>query len=221
MVDNAFLDKGLVLGYCFPVDIHHRKCKDYLQNEEREFYITKHIESIYAAKRREMIKEHRNAVLKHVRYIDRNYDSEIGPMDLQDIRRRLNRGSSEAKNYLIAYYEGRQFANPRDVVADLREFVRGMQSHVTDRKDDFDELVEMWSREEDYPGLEDSLRDIREDKEEDFWVCVDAHDLGERTEGETELATTDIDDLASEDRIELITENTSIDSVKALAFTGS
>jgi hypothetical protein len=220
MVDNAFLDKGLVLGFCFPVDLHHRKCRQYLENGTIEFYLTDQIESIYGVKRREKIKEHRNAVLKHVRYIDRNYDSEMGPLDLRDVRNRLNRGSSVAKNYLMSYYEGRQFANPIDVVEDLREFARGMESHITDRKDEFDEIVEMWSREDDYPDLEDSLRDIRDDKEEDFWVCVDAHDLGERTQGETELATTDIDDLASEDRIELITGNTSIDSVMALAFTG-
>ena len=141
-------------------------------------------------------------------------------MDLQNVRRRLNRKYSDASKYLRDYYEGKQFANPQDVVEELREFARGMQSHVSDRKDEFDELVETWTREDDYPSLEDSLRSIREDKEEDYWVCVDAHDLGERTPGETELATTDIDDLANEDRKELIIGNTSIDSVQALAFTG-
>lgn len=220
MVDNAFLDKGLVLGFCFPVDLHHRKCRQYLEDGAVEFYLTNHIESIYGAKRREKIKEHRSAVLKHIRYIDSNFESEMGPMDLQNVRRRLNRRSSDASEYLRDYYEGKQFANPQDVVEELREFARGMQSHVSDRKDEFDELVETWTRENDYPSLEDSLRSIREDKEEDYWVCVDAHDLGERTPGETELATTDIDDLANEERKELIIGNTSIDSVQALAFTG-
>lgn len=219
MVDNAFLDKGLVLGFCFPVDLHHRKCRQYLEDGAIEFYLTEHIESIYGAKRREKIKEHRSAVLKHVRYIDSNFESEMGPMDLQNVRHRLNRRSNDASKYLKYYYEGKQFSNPQDIVEELREFARGMQSHVSNRKDEFDKLVETWTREEDYPVLEDSLRSIRDDKEEDYWVCVDAHDLGERTPGETELATTDIDDLANEDRKRLIIENTSIDSVQALAFT--
>lgn len=221
MTDNAFLDKGLVLGFCFPVDLHHRKCRQYLQNGTMEFYLTDQIESIYGAKRYEKIKEHRNAVLKHARYIDQNYDSEMGPMDLRDVRRHLNSESNNAYKYLIDYYEGKQFANPRDVVKDLREFGRGMESHVSNRKDEFDELVKLRPREDDYPNLENDLRSIREDKEEDYWVCVDAHDLGERTPGKTELATTDIDDLANEDRKELIIEKTSIDSVEAVAFTSS
>ncbi|QLH76668.1 hypothetical protein HZS55_04835 [Halosimplex rubrum] len=221
MTDNAFLDKGLVLGFCFPVDLHHRLCRQYLEDEAREFYLTEDIESIYAAKKREKIQAHRTAVLKHVRYIEQNYDSEMGPMDLQEVRRRLDRRSNDAWKYLKHYYEGKQFANPRDVVDDLREFARGMESHVSSRKDEFDELVEIWTREEDYPDLEESLRSIREDKEEDYWVCVDAHDLGERTSDETELATTDLDDLANGNRQKLIIENTSVDSVEAVAFTGS
>lgn len=141
-------------------------------------------------------------------------------MDLQDVRRRLDRSSNDAWKYLRDYYEGKQFANPRDVVKDLREFARGMESHVSDRKDEFDELVDLWNRDVEYPDLEDGLRSIQEDKEEDYWVCVDAHDLGERTPDETELATTDIEDLASEERKELIVDETSIDSVEAVAFTG-
>lgn len=221
MPDNAFLDKGIVLGFCFPVDLHHRKCKQYLGNGATEFRLTEHVESIYRVKRRQMIKEHRSAVLKHVRYVDRNFDSEMGPMDLRDVRRRLDSKFSDARNYLREYYDGKQFANPRDVVEELREFARGMESHVSNRKDEFDELVEFWAREDDYPKLGDALENIREDKEEDYWVCVDAHDLGERTPGDTELATTDVDDLANEDRRELIIENTAVDSVAAIAFTGN
>jgi len=219
MTDNAFLDKGLVLGFCFPVDLHHRKCRTYLGDESKEFYLTDHVDAIYEAKRREKIKEHRNAILKHVRYVDRNYDSEMGPMDLRDVRRRLDGRANDACHYLRDYYEGKQFANPRDVVADLREVARGMQSHVSERKDEFDDLVESWTREVDYPDLKGALGRIREDKEEDYWVCVDAHDLGERTAGETELATTDIDDLANEERRELIVGKTSVDSVAAVAVT--
>lgn len=220
MTDNAFLDKGIVLGFCFPVDLHHRECKTYLQSGSMEYYLTGHVESIYGAKRREKIKAHRNAVLKHARYVDRNYNSEMGPMDLRDVRRHLDRGGNEARAYLKAYYDGKQFANPADVVKDLREFARGMQSHVSERKEKFDELVEPWTRKEEYPDLEDYLASIRADKEEDFWICVDAHDLAARTQGETELATTDVDDLANENRRELIVENTAIDSVEAVVFIG-
>jgi hypothetical protein len=118
-------------------------------------------------------------------------------------------------------YEGKQFANPGDVVEELREFARGMQSHVSDRKEEFDKIVNHWNREDDYPDLEDKLASVREDKEEDYWVCVDAHDSGEMTSGKTELATTDIDHLANETRRDLILEHTSIDTVEAVAFTSS
>ncbi|CQH64113.1 uncharacterized protein HHUB_4281 (plasmid) [Halobacterium hubeiense] len=220
MSDNAFLDKGIVLGFCFPVDLHHQKCRTYL-NGGKDFYLTEHIDSIYEAKRKEKIKQHRSAVLKHARYIDQNYDSEIGPMELRDVRRHLDRKDSGAAEYLKAYYEGKQFANARDVVEELRDFARGMESHVSDRKKEFDRLVVQWNREEDYPDLHDALKDIREDKEEDYWVCVDAHDLAKRTSGSTELATTDIDDLANDGRESLIVNETEIDSVSGVAITGS
>jgi len=216
---KSFLDKGVVLGFCFPVDLHHRNCKEYLLNENTEFYLTEEIESIYEAKRQQMVEEHREAIFDHARYVRKNFDSEMGPMELNNLRGRLSRRSNEASEYLMDYYNGKQFAYPRNVASDLRDFARGMESHVSERKEEFDELVEIWEREDEYPELENCLGDIRLDKEEDYWVCVDAHDLGVKTSGETELATVDVDDLASEEREELITRETSIDAVRSLAVT--
>ena len=63
MADQAFLDKGVLLGYCFFTDTHHVVCKDYIESSAADFYATKQVEDIFNKKKDSIIESHRQAIL--------------------------------------------------------------------------------------------------------------------------------------------------------------
>lgn len=216
----SFLDKGILLGYCFTVDIHHRKCANYLDDDELEFFITEDIEEAFERNISRIVEDHRGEILDHVRQLKQSdFSGELGPMELKSIRtQQISKGRfPNGWRYLQDFYNQKNLISVGELEFELREMARQIESKAKSRKNRFDGLITMWERETGYPEVESALEELRDDDAEDFWVCVDAHDLGARTDDETELATTNPRDFIRSGRRELIIENTEIDDVVEVA----
>lgn len=220
---NSFLDKGILLGFCFRPDPHHRPCAEYLYQDDLSSFITDQIDQIFRLKKRELADKHETNILKHVSELERSkYDGQLGPMELKEIRRDVLDTRSDTYDFLEYYYSNElpQIISMYELKEQLRELARSMRSLALGRKEEFDEIVNLWVREDEYPEVEDGLQEIREAKEEDMWVCVDAHDLAVRKSGETELGTTDFQDFIRDGRRELILDVTALDDVVGIGMTG-
>lgn len=216
---NLFLDKGVVLGFCHTVESHHQACREYLTAQDVEPYFTREVERIFSAKRNELSARYSNAVLEHMAEVNRgDRYAELGPSELQAIRRSIP-ASNPARDFLLRWYEGEvpQFIARMELVDRLRNMARDIDQMAVERKKKLDEMTTIWERDSDYPEIQSALSEIREDKEEDLWICIDAHDLAVRTEDRTELGTTDLNDLIRDGRRDLIVDETEIDDVISLA----
>lgn len=218
MPDTSFLDKGVLLGYCFTVHAHHERCKRYFSDSTATFYVTEYIESVYDEKRDELLKAHRNAILDHVARLKRSeeFSEELDPDDVSEIRRWMIPTDNEAWRYLRDYYDDLSYTSVHEIETDLRGLSRELDKLVKRRKDEFDTHVKTWTRETEYPKLETDLNELRRGEEEDYWVCVDAHDLACRTSGTTELATNNPSDFGEEAYGPLIRRQTDVDAIKIL-----
>jgi len=100
----------------------------------------------------------------------------------------------------------------------LRYLARDIERMAYQRKSDFDELVILWKREDDYPDVKTVLSGM---SAEDMFVCVDAHDVAVHLDVATELATADESDFIENDREELILDNTALDAIVGLSVASS
>lgn len=219
MAESAFLDRGVVLGYCFTVKQQHRVCREYLAQDAKEFYVTQEVESIYDQKKRELTEKYSDKIRNHGADLTRSkFDGELGPMELKEITNRIVPGSG-ASGFLEEWYirEVPQIISMYRLKQRLRDLARDIERLAEERKDEFDDQVALWERERDYPNIRDQLEEIEKEKEEDVWICIDAHDLATRTDGYTELATTDLSDFIRGGRKRLILESTDLDEVVPIA----
>lgn len=213
----AFLDKGVLLGFCFTVDTHHRPCLKYLTQDGVEPYVTGEIDSAFDRNKSRLSRRYHDNILNHVsRLTKSNFEGEVGPMELQKIRKKLLDQGNNAFHFLEYYYRevAPSVTSIYELKTQLRDLARDIEQLSLTRKQEFDELVHEWEREDEYPDVEEALSEI---KGEDMWVCIDAHDLAVNKEDETELATTDPKDMVKNGREDLILENTSISQIIDLA----
>lgn len=218
MVDTSFLDKGILLGYCFTVHTHHEKCEKYLSDADTVFYVTKYIDDVYEEKKREVIKQHRTAILDHITRLKRadEFSEGLDPDDIDEIRRWMITTANDAWRYLRDYYDGLSYTTVHDVEDDLRSLARELDKLARRRKEKFDSRVESWTRDCEYPELEDDLSNLRKEEKEDYWVCIDAHDLACRTPGTTELVTNNPSDFGEQAYGSVIKQVTDIDEIRIL-----
>lgn len=220
MGNSSFLDKGLLLGFCFTVDVHHVKCRQYLDNPGLDFYITEEVERAFNDNKKRMVEDHRKELLKHVQRLEKSdFNGRLGPMELQSIRDDLitKRSYPNSWRYLRDYYDELNIISVREIQEELREIARQIEAQAEERRQEFTGFIHIWERADEYPGVEDNLEEIRVAKAEDFWICIDAHDLAVRTDGQTELATTDLNDFIRGGRRDLILDSTEIDSIEEVA----
>lgn len=217
MSDAAFLDTGVVFGYCVPLDQHHVRCSEYVEDTDRTVYTTSTVDSEFQRMKRDRVQELATAVLDHVRALLRaDFEGTLGPMDVDDIQRRILARDDDAYQYLYWYYDDLEpFVARREVVEDLREFARDVESVALQRKEDLDSTVEEWV-------CRDSHRELRSDlsmiHDEDRRICVEAHDLACHVDGRTEFATVNPRDFLDDGREERILEATEIDAIRDLAI---
>jgi len=219
MPDNSFLDKGIILGYCFLLDPHHHVCSDYIHSNDLEYYATEIVQNIYRTKKDELISRQRAGILGHVRRIEMNYGEVLSEDDIEDIVENIDRYNNDAWRYLEDYYEGLSDIRKYTVTEDLRDAVQDIETLADDRKDELFSIMMSWIRFNSYPDLHTEFDDLKREDEEDFYVLLDAHDLGAATNGRTELATPNPADFASGDIRERILERTGIDEVRIVAVS--
>jgi predicted nucleic acid-binding protein len=83
MMETAFLDTGVVLAYCFTNDIHHYKCRNYIEDDTLAVFISEDIEDAYRRKEPHLTERYSDAVLVHVSDLQRSeYEGQLDPLDI-------------------------------------------------------------------------------------------------------------------------------------------
>lgn len=222
MSTSSFLDKGILLGFCFSIDTHHRKCRGYLFRDDVSPYYTEDVREAFEENKDRMVRDHRTELLHHARVLEQSsYGGALTETELDEIRSEVVTRSDypNAWRYLGDYYESLSSPSVTRILDEIREIAREIESTAHARFSEMEGMVTLWSRAEAYPTVQTALDEIRSSKEEDLWICIDAHDLAEHIDGHTELATTDFKDLIDGGRRELILEHTSLDDVVGVGVT--
>ncbi|WP_436343373.1 hypothetical protein [Natronorubrum sp. FCH18a] len=217
---HAFLDTGVVLGFCFTTDMHHLKCKDYIQDDEKQCYITADVNEAYKRKKPYLTERYSDAILDHADKIkgSSSFEGQLDSLDIRDIREDLLSAENDSYQFLYWYYKRKvpNYIMVEDLCRQLREIARDIEGSALKRKEILDDILEMWCRENDYESVADALSPVHA---EDRDICLDAHDLACERTGTIELATTDPKDFVKNGHRELILENTEISDVVSLAIT--
>lgn len=221
MEEHAFLDTGVVLGFCFTVDTHHLKCKDYLQENGKQCYVTADVEEAYKRKKPYLTERYSKAILDHADHIKNSsaFEGQLDSLDIRDIREDLLSPRNDSYQFLYWFYKRKapNYIQVTELCNQLREIARDIEGNALRRKETLDKLLERWCREEEYNLVADALSAIHE---EDRDICLDAHDLACEQTGTVELATTDPKDFVKNGHKQLILEHTEIDDVISLAISG-
>ncbi|WP_373189962.1 hypothetical protein [Halolamina sp.] len=217
MPRNAFLDTGVVLAFCFQMDMHHVNCRNYLTDNDHTYFINDDIEEEYNHKEAELVERYSSGILRHVSEIKRSdYEGQLDSMDMSQIRRNFLDTSNPAYRFLTRYYANElpNFILVSELEEQLRSLAREIEEMALFRKDEFDGLVYHWEQQGDAGDLETELAAIHS---ADRDVCIAAHDLAAHRTGETELATTNPRDFVDDGHRDMILEHTALDDVVSLA----
>jgi len=212
----AFLDTGVLLGYCFTVDSHHTPCKKYINESEYDYFTSPTVETEYENVKYKLNTRYSEAVLDHVSDLRRSdLEGQLGPTDLDHTKKHiLNRGN-QAYNALYRYYDEilPQFVQLEQVITQLRQLSRDIEQTALDRKNEIDALTRLWKVDEEYSGIRSALSDMHEP---DLTICIEGHDLAVHMDTETELATCNPNDYTRNGREELILEHTALKEINCL-----
>lgn len=221
MADSAFLDKGIILGYCFYTDTHHVRCSDYIESSDAELYATKQVEDIFQKAKEHIIKKHRRAITEFIQWLNREYSGTLTSDDIAEIQDHIDRRANPAWRYLLDYFEDKSGREVYPVTKKLRQIIRDIEQLAEERNEKLQPKVLGWIRFEGYPELEDHLSSLFEKDEEDYWIAVDAHDLGLHVDGTTELATNNPSDFDDDAVREEILTHTAIDEINLVFVSRS
>lgn len=214
MACAAFLDKGIILGYCFYTDVHHERCREYIESTEADLHTTKQVEDIFENARERIVQTHRRAITGFIRWLTREYAGTLTEDDITAIQDHIDREENPAWRYLLDFFQDKAGNEVHPIARALRELARDIEQLAEERNEELQPQILGWIRLETYPDLEESLSSLFEADTEDYWIVVDAHDLARYVEGPTELATTNPSDFDDEGVREEILTNTAIDEIE-------
>lgn len=217
MSEASFLDTGVVLGFCFRDDIHHHRCRQYLDGHDFELFISDHVESEYLNREPSLAQEIADGVLAHIKQLrGSEFEGQLDSMDTSKIRQNLIRSDNAAGKTLHAFYRNEipKFIQLSDMIDRLRDLARDIEQNAIENRSELMQQVEVWERDEEYSDIDNDLTEIPYD---DRRICLDAHDVATATDYLTELATTNPTDLVDNGYRELILEETSLQDVVSLA----
>lgn len=221
MADSAFLDKGVILGYCFYTDTHHVRCKDYIESTDAELFATKQVEDIFQKAKDRIIKSHRRAITEIIRWVKKEFSGTLVSADIAEIQNHIARGENPAWRYLLDYFEDKSGKEVYPVTKNLRQVARDLEQLAEERNEELQPEILGWIRLASYPELKDDLSSLFEKDEEDYWIAVDAHDLGLNVDGTTELATNNPSDFDDDAVREEILTHTAIDDINLVFVSRS
>lgn len=217
MSENAFLDKGIILGYCFYSDPHHQKCRKYIHTGNTDYFATDQIKDIYDKKRVELVDRHGKAIRRHIAEIKASYSGDFTEQEIEEIQSSIDQEKNPSWRFLRDYYNGKEGEPVYLVTEGLRDIQQEIEQVSRKRKDILYPKLHGWLRFDQHEDVQDALTGLKVDDEEDFWVCIDAHDVAVNLEGRTELATTNPADFGDIGYKEEILENTAIDDIRIVA----
>lgn len=218
---NAFLDKGVVLGYCFLVDPAAKECRRYVLTEGKQLYVTEHVERVFERKRDDILERQRDGVLSHCRELRTGYSGMLSEEDITQLRTEIDRYENDAWRYLEDYYGGKAGESVKAIDRELRGLVRQLEKLAKRRREELYGRLINWLRVQDYSGdeydLHSRLSGLKsEDRTDDFQIVLDAHDVGVVCDGPTELATNNPKEFADDAYGEQILTHTKIDRIELL-----
>lgn len=217
MLNSGFLDTGVVFGYCVPLDQHHFRCKNYIENHNGDLYTCPEVEKEYGRMKKSRIQDLSTEVLDHVQSLmQANLDESLGPMDIDHIKKQVLSRHNDAHPFLYWYYNNElsNFVQRDELISDLRGFARDIESVTIQRKQNLDSMIEEWSQTESHPEIRSSLSMIHQ---EDLDICINAHDLSNNIDNHLEFATTNPQDFVDDGREDVILNATKINSIQVLA----
>ena len=221
MADNAFLDKGVVIGYCFYTDVHHDECQDYIDSTSAELYATRQVDEIYEKAKDHIIKKHRRAIVGFVRGVKQEYSGLLTGDDVDEIQAGIDRNENPAWRYLLDFFDDKQGHEVHPVTKNLRQVARDLEQLAEEQHEELQPEILGWIRFGNYPELQEELSSLYDKDEEDYWIAVDAHDVGIHLDGTTEFATNNPSDFDDETVREEILAHTAIDEIELVFVSGS
>lgn len=217
MPEASFLDTGVVLGFCFRDDTHHHRCRQYLDGNEFSLYISDHVESEYLNREPTLAEEIADGVFDHLdRLQNSRYEGQLDSMDTSQIRQNLIASRNDAGTTLHEFYQNEvpSFIQVEELIERLRDLARDIEQNAIENRAWLLERTTLWSRNEDYPEIDEALSEIPWD---DRRICLDVHDAVEVTGEITELATVNPTDMVDEGYRELILRQTALEDIISLA----
>jgi len=214
----AFLDTGVVFGYCVPFDEHHVRCDDYIEDQGGKLFICPEVNTEYKQMKESRIQELSTDVLGHVQSLSNaDLDVSLGPMDIDHIKKKILNRNNGAYQFLYWYYDEEvgSFIQREELINNLRQLARDIETVAIQRKQDLDSKLEIWKQQDTHSSVRSSLSMIHQ---QDLDICVIAHDLADHIDDETEFVTTNPQDFIDKGREETILETTEIDSIQTLAI---
>jgi len=160
MAANAFLDKGIILGYCFYTDAHHEKCKEYVDSGDADLYATKQVEDIFQNAKDHIIKTHRRAITDFIRWIKQHYSGALSSTDVVEIQDKIDRENNPAWRYLLDYFEDKSGENAYSVSKNLRQIARDLEQLAEERNNELQPKILGWIRLASYPELKNDLKSL-------------------------------------------------------------
>lgn len=221
MADSMFLDKGVILGYCFYTDTHHVECSDYIESANGDLYATKQVEDIFKNAKNRIVSSHRTDILDFVRWVKLNYSDYLTAQDIEEIQENIDRHENDAWRYLLDYFNDKAGEKVYPVTKKLRGLAQDIEQIAEERNEELQPKILGWIRLASYPELESNLSTLKSQDAEDYWIAVDAHDVGVNTSGETELATNNPSDFDDDTIRQEILDHTAIDDIQLVFVSRS
>jgi hypothetical protein len=153
--------------------------------------------------------------------VQQNYSGGLTTEDIAEIQDQIDRGGNPAWRYLLDYFDDKSQDEVYPVTNNLRQIARDLEQLAEDRNKELQPEILGWIRLATYPEMKDNLSSLFDKDEEDYWIAIDAHDLGVNVDGTTELATTNPSDFNDEMVREEILTHTAIDEINLVFVSRS
>lgn len=215
--NNAFVETGVLIGYCLLLDKHHHNCSSYIDGNSRDYYTSKEVKAEYNNTKTTVKSRLSSAVLDHVR--DLKGDSHQGyldQMDVREIRNNVLDKNNEAYRFLYNYYsnEVNMGVDKSKLEKKLRNIARDIDRSLMKRESQLMPKMAEWKQKGTHPSVETALSMIHNP---DRKFAVQAHDLADNNGGNTEFVTANPQDFVYNGRKKKVLNNTALDDVVDLS----
>lgn len=219
MTRGAFLDTGVALAFCFKTDTHHHRCREYIEQNVYELYASELVVREFDGREPDLAERQSDGIFEHIMHLRQSaYEGQLDSLDMAQIRQQELSTKNPAYPVLFDFYQNEigMYILFDELIGRLRDLARDIDQNAQERRSELFDLIELWSRSEEYPTIDEALSSIHGS---DRHICLDAHDLARNRDDATELATTNPNDFVRNGHRELILTETALDDVISLAVS--